>query len=1143
MLNERSNSLARTLREKGVTKGSIVGIMVERSPLMIVGIMGILKAGGAYLPIDPEYPVDRIEYMLKDSKASILLTHEGLMCGLVFSAETLNLCDSNLYTAVGDNLDKINTQKDLAYVIYTSGSTGNPKGVMIEHGSLVNYIMWAGKSYTGGKASKFPLYTSISFDLTITSIFTPLLFGGNIIIYKEDDKELMINKVIQENNVDVIKLTPAHLNLIKNRNNSISRIKSIIVGGENLEVKLAREIYESFGGKVQIYNEYGPTETTVGCMLHKYNYMEDNSLSVPIGRPIANARIYILDKYLKPVSINTSGELYISGDGVGRGYLNNERLTEEKFIKDPFLEGKIMYRTGDLAKWLKNGNIEFLGRIDHQVKIRGFRIELGEIESRLLDHVAIKEAVVIDKEDETYGKYLCAYITSDKELGASEIREHLSKTLPEYMLPSYFIRIDKLPLTSNGKINRKALLAKDFNINTVGEYEAPRNNLEEKLLFLWNSVLGIKNIGINDNFFELGGHSLKATILSSRIHKEIQAEVPLSEIFKAPTIKGISEYIKEAKKSIYTSIDKVEEKEYYKASPAQKRMYMLQEFDLKSTKYNMPAILEVTGELNKEMLEEAFNKLIKRHGSLRTQFDLIHGEISQIIKNEIEFKVEYAKINDENDPKDTREVIEKFVRAFNLNAAPLLRVGLIEIHPKKHILMFDMHHIISDGVSMGILINEFSKLYSGEELMPLRVQYKDYSTWQNKLLASEEMKKQEEYWTSKFKGEIPILNMPCDYARPTLQSFEGDRIGFSLDREITEGLRKLSRETGSSMYMTLLSGVNLLLAKYSGAEDVVVGSPIAGRGHTDLEGIIGMFVNTLAMRNKPCFDKSYIEFLKEVRENALEAYENQDYQFEELVGKLDMRRDMSRNPLFDVMLVMQNMDNVDINLGDILIKPYDNTNKISKFDLTITAAEGREEIFLSFEYCTKLFKKETIERMAGHLRNLLRVVTKDRSIKLGDIEIIGEEEKQKLLYEFNDTYAEYPREKTIGELFEVQVEKTPGNIAVAFEDKQLTYKELNERSNRLAKTLREKGVVEDSIVGIMVERSLDMIVGIMGILKAGGAYLPIAKEYPMDRIIYMLKDSGARILLTQEGLLKEISFEGEALKLDDERIYKEYREA
>ncbi|MBU3146982.1 condensation domain-containing protein, partial [Clostridium sp. CF012] len=611
------------------------------------------------------------------------------------------------------------------------------------------------------------------------------------------------------------------------------------------------------------------------------------------------------------------------------------------------------------------------------------------------------------------------------------------------MIPLYFIKLENMPLTPNGKIDRKALPEPEGKVNTGAEYEAPRNEVEEKLVAIWSKVLGIEKVGINDNFFELGGHSLKATILLGRIHKELNVEVPLKEVFSVGNIKGLSEYISSINKKEYDAIETVEEKEYYEASSAQKRMYILQELDKHSVAYNMPIGLEIAGKLEISRLKEAFIKLIKRHEALRTSFYAQEDKIVQKVYNaeELNFEIEEIKVCSE---AEVEIKTKDFIKPFDLEKTPLLRVEVISLEEDRHIMLFDMHHIISDGVSMAILTKEFSELYEGKELEELKVQYKDYSAWQLKKKESEEFKSQEEYWLKEFGGEIPVLNLPTDYTRPKVKDFKGGSINFALDKEITEGLRKVARETGSTMYMVLLSNINVLLSKYSGQEDIIVGSPIAGRNHIDLENIIGMFVNTLAIRSTVNSELSFKDYLKSIKDKALKAYENQDYQFEELVDNVNINKDLSRNPLFDVMFVLQNMEEAKIEVEKLTFRPYVSNNNVEKFDITMNAVEGNEEIYFSLSYATSLYKHETIERMVNHFLNIVKEIVKNIEVNLKDIEIISEEEKHKLLVEFNDTKAEYPRDKTINELFEEQVEKTPNNIAVVFEDKEITYKELNE---------------------------------------------------------------------------------------------------
>jgi len=1134
-LNEKANSLARVLRDKGIKADSIVGIMVERSLEMIIGIMGILKAGGAYLPIDPSYPKERIEYMLKDSESRALLGRSALTEAIEFDGEIIDLFSEDLFNEDSSNLGKINNSTNLAYVIYTSGTTGKPKGAMLEHINLNNFIHCFSRQFDKGfdSGDKVLALTNYVFDVSVCEFFVSLINGSTLVIndkHKTFDPE-EISKLIVHNEITFTYIPPSLLTNVYEelkRYRTDVRLKKLLVGVESIKGETLNKFYDLFKD-IEIINGYGPTEATICSTFYKVNGNEEENKAISIGKTIGNTRIYILDKEMRLKPVGVMGEIFISGSALGRGYLNRPELTAEKFVDNPFEAGTKMYKTGDLARWLPDGNIEFMGRIDRQVKIRGFRIELGEIENTLLQHESIKKAAVVVKENKE--KYICAYVVSDKPLSDLDLKGYLKERLPEYMIPAYFISLEKMPLTPNGKLDRRALPEPSLD-DILNEYEAPRNEMEETLARIWGEVLGIQKIGINNNFFELGGHSLKATVLMSKLHKELHKEIPLKELFKSPTIKELSKYIEKAEENEYSNIEKAEEKEYYETSSAQKRMYMLQQFDWGSTAYNMPVVFKLEGELNKERIEETFKKLVVRHDALRTYFKTIDGEIVQRIDNSYEFKLAVK-----NENISINDIMDKLVRPFDLDKAPLFRAELVENDADKY-LSIDMHHIISDGVSMSILIKEFSEIYNGQSLEALKLQYKDFAAWQNNFLKSEAIKKQEEYWINRFSDEIPVLNMPTDYVRPAVQSFEGDNVSFEADEKITGALRRLAKETGSTMHMVLLSAFTILLSKYSGQEDIVVGSPIAGRRHTDLQNIMGNFVNTLALRNNPKGDKKYIDFLKEVKENSLKAYENQSYQFETLVEKLDARRDTSRNPLFDVMFnIADTVAARDIRLNDVLLKYCDSESKISKFDLTLNAIENDKKLVFNIEYCLKLFSNETIQRLSSHYIKILDNISRNTEIKLIEIDILSEQERNQILYEFNNTKVDYPKDKTIHELFEAQAEKTPGNIAVVFKDKKLTYRELNEKANSLARVLRDKGIKADSIVGIMVERSLEMIIGIMGILKAGGAYLPIDPSYPKERIEYMLEDAKAELLIADNKYVGSVELSNEIININSEKSY------
>ncbi|MCU0289164.1 MAG: amino acid adenylation domain-containing protein, partial [Acidobacteria bacterium] len=961
-LNEQSDHLAGLLIEKGVLPDTIIGLMMERSIEMIIGIMGILKSGGAYLPIDPEFPKERVNYMLRDSAATILINKSEIRnSNFVLRASNLN-------------------SSNLAYVIYTSGSTGKPKGVMVDHRCLVNLCCWHNTFYTIIPRDRASKYAAFSFDASVWEIFPYLIIGASL--YVVPDEIILnidaLNYYFEKTDI-TISFLPTQLGekfmMLNNRS-----LRILLTGGDKLKHYLRKNYL--------LFNNYGPTENTVVTTSH---WVTREAGNIPIGKPIANIQIYILDKnnYLQPIGV--IGELCIGGEGLARGYLNNPELTTEKFDQDlwdkkdeqdkcgvlrtNFHHSKL-YRTGDLARWLTDGNIEFLGRLDQQVKIRGFRIELGEIENQLGKYRQIKEAVILIKNDTTGDKYLAAYFVSGQEISTSELKKYLSKDLPDYMIPLYFTQLEKIPLNPSGKVDRRAL--PEPRLKTESTYMAPRDEMEKKLVEIWSEILGknLLQIGINNNFFHLGGHSLKATVMISKIHKELNVHLPLAEIFKNPTIQGLSDFIKNMTKEKYISIEPIEKKEYYLLSSAQKRLYILHQMDQQSVGYNMPSFSVLEGEVYEDKFENTFKQLISRHESLRTSFHMINDEPVQRIHDEVEFAIEYlATESTENTERKIHHSafsVHHFIRAFDLSRAPLLRVALLKENEDRHILMIDMHHIISDGTSMNIAVKDFMALYQAEDLPKLRVQYKDFSEWQNNEKQKESIKKQEHFWVNEFVGELPILELPTDYVRPAIQSFEGSRIPFEIDENSTEVLKKLTVETDITLYMLLLSIYTVFLSKISNQEDIVIGSPTAGRRHVDLEKIIGMFVNTLALRNFPSGEKTFAGFLYEVKEKTLNAFENQDFQYEDLVECIMKSRDVSRNPLFDTMFVLQNIDISEINIPGLKLSSYPHENKISKFDLTLLAVERKNNLFFTFEYSTKLFQEETIQRFIDYFKNIIR---------------------------------------------------------------------------------------------------------------------------------------------------------------------------
>jgi len=896
-------------------------------------------------------------------------------------------------------------------------------------------------------------------------------------------------------------------------------LKQISSGGEPCPVSLAGKWY----GCCDFYNEYGPTEATVTAIETKV----EAPSHLPLGKPIPNTGIYILDRDMNPVPIGVNGEIYIGGFGVARGYLNNPELTAEKFCLffSPFtFHLSPLYKTGDLGRWLPDGNIEFSGRRDHQVKIRGFRIELGEIESRLLRHPGVKEAVVLAA---GYGanKYLCAYIAVDP-VGANdntpdntELRRYLSHFLPGYMIPPVFVPLDSIPLTPNGKIDRSALPEPEPMSKT--DYVPCSDEIEATLLEIWCDVLNINRIGIDDNFFDLGGHSLKATLLISRVHKILDVRIPLAEVFKAPSIRGLARCVREMAggKSRYASIEPSEKREYYPLSSAQKRLYILQQIKTGSTRYNMPAAVVLEGELDREKLAAVFQQLIRRHESLRTSFHTLGDTPVQKIHDPVDSRQWTVDSRGEPlcSPLEPEHIIPKFVRSFDLSQGSLLRVGLIKQKEQSHILVLDMHHIISDGISAALFQREFMTLYSGQNLPELRLQYKDYSLWQD-ISRNREKKSfeaQETYWFRQFEETLPVLNLPYDYPRPAIQEFTGEAVNFSIGNVDTEAVNRLAASANATLFMTLLSVFTILLSKFGSREDIAIGTPIAGRRHVDMESIMGMFVNTLVLRNNPSGEMPFREFLKEVRQTTLAAFENQDYPFEELVEKLSgkLPRDTGRNPLFDVMFALQNLDIPEVKIPGLALKPYRVKKETTLFDLTLTAAEIGKQLAFRLEYCTSLFKRETVERFACYFKTILSGAVKNPGVKISEIDILSPEEKQRLVDDFNDTKTAYPADKTIDQLVEEQANKNPDGIAVGFEEALITYKTLNRQAGILAARLRRKGIREERVVAVPAISSLETIISILAILKAGGTYMPVGDDLPGERKRYMINQTRAETFL------------------------------
>ncbi|MBC8060421.1 MAG: amino acid adenylation domain-containing protein [Clostridiaceae bacterium] len=1008
---------------------------------------------------------------------------------------------------------------NLAYVIFTSGSTGKPKGVMVEHRTLVNMCFWYNSCHHITAEDRSSNFANCGFDASLIEIFPILIKGASIYILNSETKSDLnkLNKYFEDNRITICYLPTQYCEQFMEIENNSLRI--VNTGGEKLK-KFTRRKYT-------LVDNYGPTECTV---VSSYFIVDKQSRNIPIGKPIYNTRIYILDEDKQILPPGKAGELYIAGAGLARGYLNRPELTREKFIADPFNFGERMYRTGDIGRWSLGGNLEFLGRIDNQVKIRGYRIELGEIESRILEHRDMVECVVTVHTDGCGENALYAYIVVKKSTPISEIKGYLAKEIPPYMIPTHFYVLEAMPLTSNGKIDKKALPLPIDTLYNVKEFSEPSNDYEKRLAEIWGEVLCVSNIGTNDDFFDIGGHSLKVLKVANQINKEFNVELSAAELFKARTIQEQGELIKESKSKKFYPIISVEKKEYYTVSPSQKRIFVIQHMEVENTAYNIPFLFSMKGEISKEKLRVAFHKVITKHEIMRTDFHMINETVVQRVKDELHINIEYEELKNENVDK----LIEEFVRPFDLSIAPLFRVKLVKLNKEECLLLIDIHHIILDGSSMEILWEEFSKAYNEEDMGQLKIQYKDFSEWQLSKSHQESLREQSKYWLEQFSGEIPILKLPLDSERPEIQSFQGEVFTFSINSEITSMLKELARSYDVSMNMLLLAVYKVMLSKYSHEEDIIVGTPVYGRNHSDLKNLIGMFASTLALRSYPHSSKSFSHYLIEIKQILLKALDNQDFPFEQLVEKLNVTRDIRRNPLFDTMFVMQKFTSESLVLKNIIIKRLNPKLTKSRFDMTWFAELKDDTITINIEYCTKLYKKDSITRTAGHFLKIIDQITKDPNILISKIALITEVEKLQILNEFNYTRKYSNENKLLCEVFQKVVEENKKKIALSFNSINMSYEELNRRANKLASYLRKKGVKRDTVVALVATRSFEMIIGVLGIIKAGGACLPINPEYPQEYIDEILEDSKVKILIRH---LKEesnkLSFQSEKFLVVD----------
>ncbi|ANF97034.1 non-ribosomal peptide synthetase [Paenibacillus bovis] len=1122
-LNARANQLARVLRRRGAGPEQIIGIMAHHSLEMFVGVLGIIKSGAAYLPIDPSYPVQRTAYMLEDSRTALLLIQPGLPIPDSYTGATI-LLDASVWAEEEDhNIEPLHDVHHLAYVIYTSGSTGQPKGVMIEHRALINLCSWHNHTFHTSPADRSTKLAGFGFDASVWEMFPPLLAGMTVHIIEERMRgDIYALQSYFAAHEITIAFLPTQL-AVQFMELDHPGLRLLLIGGERIQ-QFKPQSY-------QVVNNYGPTENTV---VTTSGVLDSFSPVLAIGKPVSNHQIWILDHAGQMQPIGVPGELCVSGNGLARGYLHRPELTAERFTPHPLFPEERIYHTGDLACWLPDGQIEYKGRQDEQVKIRGYRIEPGEIDVRLMQHPAVRESLTIARQDQEGYAYLCAYIVSDNTWTMNELREHILHTLPEYMIPAHFIQIDQLPLTANGKVNKSAL--PEPPAYSSASFVAPATDNEIALAAMFEEILGVPQIGVHDHFFEKGGHSLKAMTLVSRIHREMNIDIPLNEVFLKPTVQELAASIDTAEQSLFYSIPRAPKQTYYPVSSAQRRMYMVQHIqDTATTAYNIPLLFEMKGQLDIPRLNTALQKLIQRHESLRTSFHMIHGQLMQHIHEDISWNMEIS----ETIAADQQRVLLSFIRPFHLSEAPLMRAGLFRLAHDHYLLLLDMHHIISDGVSTSILFEDLLKLYQGEVLPSLPLQYKDYAVWQQSEPGRLKWQEHKRYWLHQLQGELPVIELPADYPRPAVQDYRGDVWKFQLDEELNRKIQQLCLGQGVTLHMLLLAAFHLLLSKYTNQHDMITGAPIAGRSHADIQSIPGMFVNMLAMRTSPESDLPFTDYLAQCKEMIVHAYTHSDYPFEELVEQLGLQRDASRHPLFDVLFAVQNFTRPEFQLPNLDILSVEPGWNPSKFSMNWTVQEG-ETLDIAIEYSTSLFRDSTIVQMAEHYTELLRQIVAHPQRSNGELNMLSPAEYEQLTITFNQTAASYPGDQCIQELFEQQCRLHPERPAIIMGEQQLTYAELNRQANQLAHALIRRGSQRNPdhtpIIGLITDRSPDMIIAILAILKAGAAYLPIDPTHPAERILRMLSDSEAACVLVQHRQLWADSdrYEGEVLYLSDQ---------
>jgi amino acid adenylation domain-containing protein len=1152
-LNRLANRLAHGLIHQGVGPGKIVGVHIERSLDMLVAVLGVLKAGAAYLPLDPYFPEDRLAFMVEDAEVGLILTQRELRksadqfgANLADKPKVFSI-DADWAALAADNESNPGPRarpEDLAYVIYTSGSTGKPKGVPIHHRAFVNFLfaMLHEPGLTEGDVVLS--ITTLSFDISTLELFLPLVVGARTIILDREtahDGAALI-RALDKSGATVLQATPATWRMMLDSGWTKAPGLKALCGGEALPAALARSILQT---GAELWNLYGPTETTVWCSVRRIGFEEAEPA---VGGPIANTQFYIVDEANQLAPLGIPGELAIGGNGVARGYLHREELTRERFIPNPFpaadgAASPTLYMTGDLVRRRMDGGLDFLGRLDNQVKVRGYRIELGEIETALLKHPLVRQAVVAARPDKTGENRLAAWlIAEDGKPDVPALREFLGQSLPDYMIPSAFLFLKAYPLTPNGKIDRRALPEPDLSqVVRSREYVAPRNRAERTVAEVWREILNVERIGVLDNFFELGGHSLLATRLVSRLRDALSVQIPLRAVFENPTVSGLVERMNLGGSEIDADTPPLTPRPAGSPIPissAQKRLWFIHQLEPESPAYNIVAAVRLLGDLDEAAFKRAFQTVCQRHEILRCRFPERDGNPVVRLREDAIPDIEVLTVDKARggEAAALKHIQLETFRHFDLANGPLIRPMLIHLSENEHIFAFVIHHIIADGWSLGILTRELGLIHNDfarglpVSLPPLPIQYGDYVAWQEERLRRGDPREQIDYWKKKLgASKLPVLQLPADRPRLASPTYRGAISRIELPPELSGDLNELARREGATLFMVLLAAFQTLLHRYSRQETIVVGSPIANRYSVETEQLIGFFINMLPLKGELGDNPRFRELLLQVRQTALDAYANQDLPFERMVEVLQPERDMTHHPLFQVMFAFQNYPIAETRLEKLKIQPLIVDRGVTQLEISLYMWEEKDRIAGLIEYSVELFDPSTIEAFVGHFQALLAALVRAPETRVLQLDMISERERRFLVHDLNQTARDYPRQAILPTLLEAQAAKTPARVAASDEKGavprgwgdcpgSLSFAELHRLANRLAHGLIRLGVGPETIVGVHIERSLDMLVAVLAIHKAGGAYVPLDPYFPEDRLAFMIEDSGARLVLTQQSL-------------------------